>query len=188
MRRSAPSRGNASRASASLLAIAYLSPYPRDATRIGRAESDQLRRPVAPRCRLLGMLSIKPIRPGVTIVSEEPAWYSSVTSSVTKTRKMKAHMSGPLPALSDWDDFVGERYQPGKEKDAYRVYDDAPPVVREFYRLNHTHQTLDFVLAKKRRISAARTRGGWASGKRWSTSTRWWTTATPTPISARSNT
>src|SRR6476659_8094042 len=59
-------------------------------------------------------------------------------------------MSGPLPALSDWDDFVGERYQPGKEKEAYRVYDNAPPVVREFYRLNHTNQTRDFALAKRR--------------------------------------
>ena len=59
-------------------------------------------------------------------------------------------MSGPLPALSDWDDFVGERYTPGKEKEAYRVYDNAPPVVREFYRLNHTNQTRDFALAKRR--------------------------------------
>ena len=59
-------------------------------------------------------------------------------------------MSGPLPALSDWDDFVGERYHPGKEKEAYRVYDNAPPVVREFYRLNHTNQTRDFALAKRR--------------------------------------
>jgi inositol oxygenase len=59
-------------------------------------------------------------------------------------------MSGPLAALSDWDDFVGERYQPGKEKEAYRVYDDAPPVVREFYRLNHINQTRDFALAKSR--------------------------------------
>lgn len=58
-------------------------------------------------------------------------------------------MSGPLPALSDWDDFVGDRYHPGKEKDEFRVYDNAPPVVREFYRQNHAGQTRDFALAKQ---------------------------------------
>jgi len=58
-------------------------------------------------------------------------------------------MRGPLPALSDWDDFVSDRYQPGKEKEEFRVYDNAPPVVREFYRLNHTNQTRDFALAKR---------------------------------------
>ena len=30
------------------------------------------------------------------------------------------------------------------------MYDNAPPVVREFYRLNHTNQTRDFALAKRR--------------------------------------
>jgi inositol oxygenase len=60
-------------------------------------------------------------------------------------------MSGPLETLSQWDDFVEERYAPGKEKEKFRTYDDTtPPVVREFYRLNHTHQTRDFVLAKKK--------------------------------------
>ena len=73
----------------------------------------------------------------------------SVNSRLQIGGKM-TFMSGPLPALSDWDDFVGERYAPGKEKEAYRVYDNAPPVVREFYRLNHTNQTRDFALAKRR--------------------------------------
>ena len=37
-----------------------------------------------------------------------------------------------------------------KPKDAYRNYDaPARDTVREFYRLNHTHQTYDFVVAKK---------------------------------------
>ena len=37
-----------------------------------------------------------------------------------------------------------------KTKDAYRNYDaPARDTVREFYRLNHTHQTYDFVVAKK---------------------------------------
>lgn len=64
-------------------------------------------------------------------------------------------MSGPLETLSQWDDFVEERYAPGKEKEKFRNYDDkTPPGVREFYRLNHTHQTRDFVLAKKKEYLA----------------------------------
>lgn len=60
-------------------------------------------------------------------------------------------MTGPLESLTQWDDFVEERYRPGKEQDDFRRYDDStPPVVREFYRLNHANQTRDFVLAKKR--------------------------------------
>jgi len=63
-------------------------------------------------------------------------------------------MSRPLAALGDWDDYVGERYQQGREKDAFRVYDTAPPLGREFYRLNHTHQTRDFAIAKRMQYGA----------------------------------
>jgi inositol oxygenase len=64
----------------------------------------------------------------------------------------------PLERLDDWDDFVKERYAgepgappPAKAKEQFRDYRKlARPGVREFYRLNHLHQTLDFVLAKKR--------------------------------------
>ena len=39
---------------------------------------------------------------------------------------------------------------PAKAKDAYRNYaEPARDTVREFYRQNHTHQTHDFVVAKK---------------------------------------
>jgi inositol oxygenase len=57
---------------------------------------------------------------------------------------------GPLENLEQWDDFVQERYKPNKSKEEFRQYNEStPPVVREFYRLNHTHQTLDFVRQKK---------------------------------------
>src|SRR5215468_9523018 len=69
----------------------------------------------------------------------------------------------PLNNLEEWEDFLKERYpEPGssrqfqatdsaKTKHEFRNYEaDARPSVREFYRLNHKHQTLDFVLAKKR--------------------------------------
>ncbi len=64
----------------------------------------------------------------------------------------------PLEHLDDWDDFVKDRYageatataKPRKAKEEFRDYRKlARPGVREFYRQNHTHQTLDFVRAKK---------------------------------------
>jgi len=45
-----------------------------------------------------------------------------------------------------------------EEGHAYRNFADSRPGVREFYRLNHTHQTLDFVLAKKREYLPLRKR------------------------------
>lgn len=57
----------------------------------------------------------------------------------------------PLKNIEDWDDFVATRYRPGKSEDEFRNYKaDANPTVTEFYRQNHAHQTLDFVLAKKK--------------------------------------
>lgn len=71
----------------------------------------------------------------------------------TNTGQIEAN---PLPSLDNWEDDLLERYpDPGtiaKEKstEEYRNYES--PVrdsVREFYRLNHTYQTYDFVLEKK---------------------------------------
>jgi inositol oxygenase len=56
----------------------------------------------------------------------------------------------PMERLDDWDDFVADRYAPGKPREHFRDYAKlARPGVREFYRLNHRHQTLDFVRGKK---------------------------------------
>jgi len=56
----------------------------------------------------------------------------------------------PMQELDEWDDFVATRYKEGKTEEEFRNYKaDANPGVTEFYRLNHTHQTLDFVLGKK---------------------------------------
>jgi inositol oxygenase len=60
-------------------------------------------------------------------------------------------MRGPLENLEQWDDFVKDRYDPNRKHDEFRRHTaEAPPVVQEFYRLNHTYQTRDFVLQKKR--------------------------------------
>jgi inositol oxygenase len=65
--------------------------------------------------------------------------------------------NNPLKSLDDWEEDLLQRYpEPesitkGKATDAFRNY-EAPPrdTVREFYKLNHTYQTYDFVLAKKK--------------------------------------
>ena len=63
---------------------------------------------------------------------------------------------GPLGSLDEWEDFVLKRYPEGgdvsnKFDKEFRDYDDpARDTVREFYRLNHRHQTLEFAQAKKR--------------------------------------
>jgi inositol oxygenase len=72
----------------------------------------------------------------------------------------------PLGALEEWEDFLKERYpepqtkaegktfqatDPAKKKVEFRNYEaDARPSVREFYRLNHRHQTFDFVQTKRK--------------------------------------
>jgi inositol oxygenase len=69
--------------------------------------------------------------------------------------------AAPLDDLEEWEAFLQMRYPQeeqgaaaapaaGKPKGAFRDYAaDARPSVREFYRLNHRYQTLDFVRAKK---------------------------------------
>jgi inositol oxygenase len=69
----------------------------------------------------------------------------------------------PLGALEEWEDFLKERYpepaagetfqavNPAKKKEDFRNYEaDARPTVREFYRLNHRHQTREFGQAKRK--------------------------------------
>jgi inositol oxygenase len=58
--------------------------------------------------------------------------------------------NAPLKELDEWDDFLGTRYKQGKSEAEFRDYKaDANPGVTEFYRQNHAHQTLSFVLEKK---------------------------------------
>ena len=60
------------------------------------------------------------------------------------------HTAQNLQSLDQWDDEVRERYDPNRKQEEFRQYGDGvPPVVREFYRQNHTHQTFDFVQQKR---------------------------------------
>jgi inositol oxygenase len=72
------------------------------------------------------------------------------------TAKSAANQQNPLGSLEEWEDDLLQRYPDpaniAKEKatEAYRNY-EAPvrDTVKEFYRLNHTFQTYDFVMEKK---------------------------------------
>jgi inositol oxygenase len=58
--------------------------------------------------------------------------------------------SKPLSNLDDWEDFLLDRYPHPAKESKFRDYgQNVRPGVREFYRLNHTNQTLDFVRAKE---------------------------------------
>lgn len=65
----------------------------------------------------------------------------------------------PLEDLDHWEEFLQKRYPEAealdcgqaKKKQEFRDYrKEARPSVKEFYRLNHTYQTLDFVRAKEK--------------------------------------
>ncbi len=63
----------------------------------------------------------------------------------------------PLKKLDDWDDYVASRYKENKNREEFRNYDpDVNPGVAEFYRLNHSLQTFDFVKEKEREYLPAR--------------------------------
>jgi inositol oxygenase len=76
------------------------------------------------------------------------------------TAKNGTSADAPLANLEEWEDFLKERYpeneslvgtNPDKKKEQFRDYEHtARPSVREFYRLNHRHQTYDFVQGKRR--------------------------------------
>ncbi|MBM4002421.1 MAG: inositol oxygenase [Planctomycetes bacterium] len=73
--------------------------------------------------------------------------------------------NNPLSSLDDWDDDVRRRYavEPdpshAKKADAFRDYGDSVPLhVREFYRINHQHQTVEFVRAARDKYLPLRTR------------------------------
>src|SRR5688572_11483637 len=70
--------------------------------------------------------------------------------------------SRPLERLEDWEDFVRDEVYPEphpKTQSEYRNYDSSTrDSVREFYRLNHRHQTLDFVSRQREKYLPLQTR------------------------------
>ena len=78
--------------------------------------------------------------------------------------------NGPMDHLDDWEECVAARYPAGASipapdsntsTGAFRDYSqNVRPAIREFYRLNHRNQTMDFVQAKKRQYLPLRKRCG----------------------------
>lgn len=70
---------------------------------------------------------------------------------------MEQNEKNPLRNLDEWEDDLLKRYPDpesiaqSKSTDAYRNYENPErDTVREFYRLNHTYQSYDFVMEKQR--------------------------------------
>ena len=73
------------------------------------------------------------------------------------SNNLDQHATNPLKSLDVWEDDVLERYPDpaaiasDKTTAEYRNYESPErDTVREFYRLNHTYQTYDFVVEKKK--------------------------------------
>ncbi|MBI1388233.1 MAG: inositol oxygenase [bacterium] len=70
-----------------------------------------------------------------------------------------ANAGNPLNNLEEWDDFVESRYpdpesiNAQKKKEEFRDYrNTARECVKEFYRLNHLNQSLEFVKEKQKQF------------------------------------
>lgn len=75
---------------------------------------------------------------------------------MTPVNKLSQAEINPLQSLDEWEDDVLQRYPDpeaiatSKKTEEYRNYETpVRDTVREFYRLNHTYQTYDFVQQKK---------------------------------------
>jgi inositol oxygenase len=99
-------------------------------------------------------------RRGVSPISLDPP----IGSRSMSDQSPAGPESAPLASLDEWEDFLQERYPQPHETSPFRDYgDNVRPAVREFYRLNHRYQTLDFVRSKERQYLARnrRTMGIW---------------------------
>jgi len=75
----------------------------------------------------------------------------------TKHSPFNENVANPLTGLDEWEDDVLRRYPDAttiataKSAEEFRNYDTpVRDTVREFYRLNHSHQTYEFVQTKKK--------------------------------------
>lgn len=64
----------------------------------------------------------------------------------------------PLRHPDDWDDDVRRRYTADDEQTFRKYSDDAEDRVREFYRQNHVHQTVEFNRSIRRKYLPLKTR------------------------------
>jgi inositol oxygenase len=105
------------------------------------------------------------LRKGACVGDYSPITQQPQGKVVMAATETPSDSNTPLSNLDEWEDFLKVRYpeetvvrskpfqatDANKAKEQFRNYEaDARPSVREFYRLNHRHQTYDFVQAKKR--------------------------------------
>ena len=75
---------------------------------------------------------------------------------MSATNALSANEINPLQSIEQWEDDVLDRYpvagEKAKAKEEFRNYESSAKdaTVREFYRLNHTYQTYDFVREKEK--------------------------------------
>jgi inositol oxygenase len=76
--------------------------------------------------------------------------------SIASQKQFTSTEINPLTSLDEWEDDLLKRYPDpeeiatSKSTEEYRNYEDPTrDTVREFYRLNHTYQTYDFVQEKR---------------------------------------
>ncbi len=82
--------------------------------------------------------------------------YKILAMATIQNSSLTAKEINPLNSLDEWEDAVLERYPDpdsiatDKSTDEYRNYDSPQrDTVKEFYRLNHTYQTYEFVQQKR---------------------------------------
>ncbi|MEE2775944.1 MAG: inositol oxygenase, partial [Acidobacteriota bacterium] len=62
--------------------------------------------------------------------------------------------AAPLARLDEWEDSLLDRYSTDGSSRGFRDFDHPERAgIREFYRLNHRHQTFDFAAAKREEFS-----------------------------------
>lgn len=98
------------------------------------------------------------------IIKKRPKLYSNRRTDFSHIKKFRMGATqkftdkerNPLNSLDEWEDAVLQRYPDpesiasSKSTEEYRNYDNPErDTVREFYRLNHTYQTYDFVQEKR---------------------------------------
>ena len=78
------------------------------------------------------------------------------TFDMTTTNTLSTKEINPLQSIEQWEDDVLTRYpvagEKAKAKEEFRNYESSEKdaTVREFYRLNHTYQTYEFVRGKQK--------------------------------------
>ncbi|WP_315823265.1 hypothetical protein [Paraflavitalea speifideaquila] len=82
---------------------------------------------------------------------------------MTPVNKFSEAEINPLKSLDEWEEAVLDRYPDpesiatSKSTEEYRNYETpVRDTVKEFYRLNHTYQTYDFVQEKKKQLPQIR--------------------------------